>query len=118
MTVLTRYAKQRTDDLIRDLREIDNRRMTVTDPVTPAVAVKPAVETTDGLTQADKDFWERAFIAVLPTAMTVQGWKFGEQKISSGDDRSRLAAFWADDAVLEHRARFSNVAPTMQGESE
>lgn len=65
-----------------------------------------AVETTDGLTQSDKDFWERAFLVVLPTAMTVQGWKFGEAKISTGDDRSRLAAHWADSAVLDRRARF------------
>jgi hypothetical protein len=112
MTALSSYAKLLTDDLIRDLQEIDNRRTTVTDPVTTAV------ETTDGLTQADKDFWERAFIAVLPTAMEAQGWKIGERKISSGDDRNRLAAFWADAAVLEHRARFSNVPTIVQGETE
>lgn len=60
---------------------------------------------TDGLTPSDSDFWERAFLAVLPLAMEVQGWRMGDKPISQGNDRVELAAVWADHAVRTRRAR-------------
>ena len=49
-------------------------------------------------------FLDRVFIALLPTAMTAQDWKFGSVPITSGVDRVRLAKAWAKDALF-HRPK-------------
>jgi hypothetical protein len=75
-------------------------------------------ESTDGLILVDREFWQRAFLAVLPTAMTVQGWTLGQKKISTGEDRMRLAAAWADTAAHEERIRFGPPEPESEIEIE
>ena len=42
---------------------------------------------------------DRAFFAVLPTAMTVQGWSYGTVQITSVSDRIKLAKEWAVSAI-------------------
>ena len=49
----------------------------------------------------DQAFLDRVFIAILPTAMTVQNWKFDSVPITAGVDRVRLAKIWAKDALLD-----------------
>jgi len=49
--------------------------------------------------------WNRAFITVLPMAMTVDGWTFGganKRPIKTTIDRMELAARWADHALANH----------------
>lgn len=46
-------------------------------------------------------FLDRAFIALLPVAMTAQGWKFGDQPVNSSKDRIRLAKEWAREAWFQ-----------------
>lgn len=46
-------------------------------------------------------FLDRAFLALLPTAMTVQGWAFGGKTVSSSEDRIRLARIWAEKALKQ-----------------
>lgn len=46
-----------------------------------------------------QEFLDKAFLSVLPVAMQVQGWKFGDQPIASSDDRIKLAAIWAKNAL-------------------
>ena len=46
-------------------------------------------------------FLDRAFIAILPAAMNAQGWKFGDAPITSTDDRVKLAASWAREALRQ-----------------
>ncbi|WP_152563255.1 hypothetical protein [Caballeronia zhejiangensis] len=64
---------------------------------------------TDGLTPDEIEFWDRAYLAVLPFAMQCQGWKIGEKPITSGDDRAYLAGRWADAAVRERRSRMDEL---------
>lgn len=61
---------------------------------------------TNGLTAADKELWQAAFVALLPSAISASGWKMGDKAITSGEARVGLAAAWADYAVLESRQRF------------
>ena len=61
---------------------------------------------TNGLTPADKEFWQAAFVALLPSAIAAQNWKVNGTAITSGEDRVCMAAVWADYAVLENRRRF------------
>ncbi len=44
-------------------------------------------------------FWQRAFLAAIPAALTAEGWKRGEKPITMLEDRVRLAADVADEAV-------------------
>lgn len=44
-------------------------------------------------------FWQRSFLALLPWAMSAQGWTFGDQPITSSDDRIELARRTADRAT-------------------
>lgn len=44
---------------------------------------------------------DRIYVAMLPTAMSAQGWKFGEKPISSMDDRIELARQWAEEALKQ-----------------
>ena len=46
-------------------------------------------------------FLDRAFLAILPAAMNTQGWKFGDQPITSTKDRVNLAARWAEQALKQ-----------------
>lgn len=43
----------------------------------------------------DVTFWDKAFLALLPAAMTIHGWKLNDVRITSGEDRIQLAAIWA-----------------------
>lgn len=44
-------------------------------------------------------FWQRAFLAALPAAFAAQGWARGEKPITKLEDRVRLAAETADEAM-------------------
>ena len=44
------------------------------------------------------------YLALLPVAMTVEGWSIGDKKINTGDDRCELASRWAKHA-LKHRPK-------------
>lgn len=47
-------------------------------------------------------FWNRAFLAALPTCIDVQGWQRNGQPIKSLQDRTQLAADFADHALQKH----------------
>jgi hypothetical protein len=51
----------------------------------------------------ERDFWDKAFLAALPECVNGQGWKTGETPLSSLDDRTSLAARFADRAIIERR---------------
>lgn len=44
-------------------------------------------------------FWQRAFLAALPVAMTQDNWKRGDKPIVSVADRTKLATEIADEAL-------------------
>lgn len=44
-------------------------------------------------------FWQRAYIAVLPAAMTVNDWFIGDVKVSKTEQRILLARKWATEAL-------------------
>ncbi len=48
------------------------------------------------------DFFERAFLALLPAAMRAQNWKYGEVRINSEDRRIWMARQWAAQATIAH----------------
>lgn len=43
--------------------------------------------------------WNQVFITLLPTAMAAQGWTLDGKAINTGEERVRLCAAWADQAV-------------------
>ena len=43
--------------------------------------------------------WKQVYLSLLPAAMQVQGWRIGDEKVTSGPQRVRLARLWADEAV-------------------
>ena len=49
--------------------------------------------------QQKNAFWNRAFLAVLPSAFEAKGWTRGDQPINSLADRVALASDAADHAV-------------------
>lgn len=52
--------------------------------------------------QKKKDaFWQRAFLAALPVAFTINGWKRGSVPIVNLPDRMKLAADVADEALSQ-----------------
>lgn len=53
----------------------------------------------------EMEFWERAYIAILPIAMNSSGWTINDKQITSGDDKAHLAALWADSAAKNWRMR-------------
>jgi len=54
---------------------------------------------------AQTAFWQRALLVALPAAMTVDNWKRGEKPITTLADRTRLAADFADQALLVAQER-------------
>ena len=44
-------------------------------------------------------FWQRALLAAIPAAMTVENWKINDEPVTSGEARMRLASIWADHAL-------------------
>lgn len=46
-------------------------------------------------------FLDRAFLAILPAAMNAQGWTSGGKPITSTEDRIKLAASWAREALFQ-----------------
>ncbi len=44
-------------------------------------------------------FWRQAYIAMLPTAMLVQGWSMGDEVAQTGAQRIELATHWATEAL-------------------
>jgi hypothetical protein len=46
-------------------------------------------------------FLDRAFIAVLSTALVAEGWTFGDEPINSTEDRVKLANRWAYEALRQ-----------------
>lgn len=44
-------------------------------------------------------FWQRAFLAALPSCITAQGWKSGEEPTSGVTQRTNLAKSFADEAT-------------------
>jgi len=53
------------------------------------------------LRDKERAFLERAFLALLPTAMQVENWTLGKEKISTGAQRVKLARIWAQKANSE-----------------
>ena len=53
----------------------------------------------DAISSARGSLWNQAYLALLPAAMQVSDWVIGEEKITSGEQRVRLAKLWADKAV-------------------
>ena len=49
----------------------------------------------------DTAFLDRAYLALLPAAMAAQGWSIGEEKISSSQQRVKLAVMWAREALRQ-----------------
>jgi hypothetical protein len=83
-----------------------------TPPASPDPHATPAVD--PHLPWECRDFWQRSFLAVLPTAIESQGWKLGDQLIMTGRQKiDLLAAGWADDALAAYLSRFplAPVAP-------
>lgn len=48
-------------------------------------------------------FWNRCYIALLPTAMQVNGWRIGDKPVSSTAERVDLARRWTDEATKNMR---------------
>lgn len=44
-------------------------------------------------------FIDKAYIALLPIAMTVNNWKIDEKLVTSVDDRIELARRWVNEAL-------------------
>ena len=66
---------------------------------------KGAEDAAKAAQMTDAEFFDAVMLQALPTAMTVQGWTIGEEKITSGTQRTKLAALWAADA-LKHRKTY------------
>lgn len=49
----------------------------------------------------DTAFLDRAYLALLPAAMAAQGWTIGEEKITSSQQRIKLAVMWAREALRQ-----------------
>lgn len=61
------------------------------------------------------EFWEKAYLAVLPYAMEASGWSHDGKDITTGRERAWLAARWADYASTE---RLSRIKAYMEVERE
>ncbi|WP_186079310.1 hypothetical protein [Burkholderia gladioli] len=64
------------------------------------------------------EFWDRAFLASLPIAMQVSGWKFDGVSITSSAQRAFLAGVWADFATKERYKRVDLVRKINQPKPE
>lgn len=53
----------------------------------------------------ERAFRDRVFLAVLPFCMQAQGWKMGDEPITSSNDRVDWAWSVADRATNKRRAR-------------
>lgn len=54
--------------------------------------------------QAEYDaLWNRCYIALLPAAMQVNGWRIGNKVVNSTSERVDLARRWAYEAVNNMR---------------
>lgn len=66
--------------------------------------------------------WEKAFLDLVPVALSASGWTSDGKPVTSGDARIALAAVWADAVITEHAKRFapqSNAAgPEVDKEDE
>lgn len=49
--------------------------------------------------QSHADRWNAAFLALLPTAMLSDNWQVGGVDVQTSEQRTALAAGWADLAV-------------------
>lgn len=47
--------------------------------------------------------WDRAFLAALPACIAADGWTIGENQIRSLEDRTKLAANFANEAMKHMR---------------
>ena len=56
------------------------------------------------MTKADQAWWDKAFLAALPTAMS-QNWSTGNERHSTPDGKAFVAGLIADAAVAERRKR-------------
>ncbi|MDR8920518.1 hypothetical protein [Burkholderia multivorans] len=59
--------------------------------------------------QTEIEFWEKAFLALLPVAMQATTWYVNGRRVTDGDGRVVLAASWADAAFDQRQARLSQV---------
>ena len=57
--------------------------------------------TQERMRRENQAFMDRAFLAILPVAMNVQGWTFRDRPINSTEDRVLLAAKWAEEAAKQ-----------------
>lgn len=51
----------------------------------------------------ENEFYNQALVALLPTCMRVQGWRFGEVEVKNVADRVKLANYFAEEAVKYRR---------------
>ena len=66
---------------------------------------------TDGLTEDELVFWERAFLAVAASAIEAKNWYMDGKPVESGDKRMELCATWADSAITEPQAPALHLNP-------
>lgn len=74
------------------------------------MAALPALATeksTYGLTEDELVFWERAFLAMAPSAIKCQDWTIANERVTSGAKRMELCALWADHAVKQRSKRLT-----------
>lgn len=55
--------------------------------------------TVENVRRERQAFLDKAFLALLPTAMTQNSWKFGDKIVSTVEDRVKLASYWAKEAL-------------------
>lgn len=60
---------------------------------------RPRSTGTESFKERKAAFWQRSYIAILPTAMTVNGWMIGDLKINTAEQRIFMARRWADEAL-------------------
>lgn len=48
-------------------------------------------------------FLDKAYLAVLPTCMDVQGWKVGDKPVTDAKERVHLAVLFANEALRQRR---------------
>ncbi len=57
--------------------------------------------TVENVRRERQAFLDKAFLALLPTAMTQDTWTIGGKPANTLEDRVRLAASWAKEALLK-----------------
>ena len=67
------------------------------------------------LDPASAEFFEKAFLELLPVAMQVQGWRLDWKEVRTGKERVELASHWA---LCACRERLNTLYPEPQEDDE